>query len=100
MKKCSECNGQIKEFVGTDQNGVNYKYYKCLKCNDSFLDMKQLHETSEKYRKMKKYNTKISKWGFSLGLRIPKEIAKKYNFKDKEEVMIIEEKEGIKIIPI
>jgi antitoxin component of MazEF toxin-antitoxin module len=48
---------------------------------------------------MKRFNAKISKWGMSLGIRIPKELVKKYNFKDNEEVTMIPEKEGIKIIP-
>jgi antitoxin component of MazEF toxin-antitoxin module len=48
---------------------------------------------------MKRFHAKISKWGMSLGLRIPKELVQKYNFKDEEEVTMIPEKEGIKIIP-
>ena len=99
MKKCSECNGNVKEFMDLDPNGVAYSYYKCLKCDDSFLDMNQLHQTAERYRQIKRHQAKISKWGFSLAFRIPKQIAKKYNFKDKENVCIIEEKEGIRIVP-
>ena len=48
---------------------------------------------------MKRFHAKISKWGMSLGLRIPKELVKRYKFKDEEEVTMIPEKEGIKIIP-
>ena len=48
---------------------------------------------------MKKYHVKLSKWGLSIGLRIPKEIAKKYHFKDNEEVAIIPEDRGIRIVP-
>jgi antitoxin component of MazEF toxin-antitoxin module len=61
--------------------------------------MKQLHNVAEKYRVMKKYNVKLSKWGLSLGLRIPKELAKKYKFRDNKEVTIIPEDKGIKIVP-
>ena len=62
--------------------------------------MKQLHEVAEKYRKMKKHTAKISKWGLSLGIRIPNELVKKYKLKPNEEVSIIPEKDGLRIIPI
>ena len=61
--------------------------------------MKQLHNVAQVYREMKRFNAKLSKWGMSLGVRIPKELVEKYNFKDNEEVTMIPEKEGIKIIP-
>ncbi len=99
MKRCFDCNGAMDEKDGVDPNGVRHKYYKCIKCGEEILDMKQLHEVAKKYRKMKKYQTKISKWGLSLGLRIPKEVAKKYNLKDKKEIYIVPEKGFIKIIP-
>ena len=59
-----------------------------------------MHNVAEKYREMKKFNVKISKWGMSFGLRIPKELVKKYNFKENKEVTIIPEDKGIKIIPV
>lgn len=99
MKKCFDCKGIMAELEGIDPNGFKHKYYKCKKCGDEVLDMKQLHELAEKYRKMKRYNTKISKWGLSLGVRIPKELAKKYSLKDKEDVYLLPEKDGIRIVP-
>ena len=79
--------------------GVDYSYFKCKKCGEEILDMAQLHNVAEKYREMKRYNVKLSKWGQSLGLRIPKEVARKYNLKDDREVTVIPEKEGIRILP-
>jgi hypothetical protein len=99
MKKCSECGGKMKELTAKTPEGVEYIYFKCGKCEEEILDMNQLHNVAQKYRKMKKFNAKISRWGMSLGLRIPKELAQKYHFKDNEEVTMIPEKEGIKIIP-
>ena len=46
---------------------------------------------------MKKYQVKLSKWGMSLGIRIPKELITKYKFYNNEKVTIIPEKEGILI---
>jgi len=100
MKKCSECKGEMKELLGKTPEGVEYKYFKCNKCGEEILNMNQLHKVAEKYREMKRFHAKISKWGMSLGLRIPKELVQKYNFKDNNEVTMIPEKEGIKIIPI
>ena len=99
MKKCSECKGEMKELKAKTPEGVEYAYFKCNKCGEEILNMSQLHNVAEKYREMKRFHAKISKWGMSLGLRIPKELALKYNFKNNGEVTMIPEKEGIKIIP-
>jgi len=99
MKKCTECKGNMKELAAKTPEGFEYKYFKCEKCGEEILDMNQLHNIAEKYRAMKRFNVKISKWGMSLGLRIPKELVKKYNLKDDEEVAIIPEEKGMRIIP-
>ena len=100
MKKCSECTLAMKELAGKTPEGVPYQYYKCSKCGEEILDMKQLNTVAEKYREMKRFHAKISKWGTSLGVRIPKELVQRYHFKDDEEVTIIPEEEGIKVIPV
>ncbi len=60
--------------------------------------MKQLHTVAEKYRKMKKYTAKLSKWGESVGFRIPKELLKQYKLKENAEISLIPEKKAIKIV--
>ena len=99
MKKCTECSGQMVELSDKTPEGVTYSYFKCKKCGEEIVDMKQLHNVAQVYREMKRFNAKISKWGMSLGIRIPKELVEKYNFKDNAKVTMIPEKEGIKIIP-
>lgn len=99
MKKCSECDRKMKEMISETPEGIKYSYYKCEECGEEILDMKQLHNVAEKYRQLKRYHAKLSKWGQSLGLRIPKELTKKYKFKLHKEVTIIPEDEGIKVIP-
>ncbi len=99
MKTCSECKGKMIEKKDKTPEGVEYKFYKCSKCGEEILDMKQLHNVAKKYRTMKKYHAKLSKWGLSLGVRIPKELVTKYGLSDDEEVSIIPEKKGILIIP-
>ncbi|MAG19808.1 hypothetical protein CL618_00030 [archaeon] len=97
MKNCSECKGKMIEKVGKTPEGVNYNFYRCNNCGEEIVNMKQLHNVAEKYRIMRKYNVKLSKWGLSLGIRIPKELIDKYEFKD--EVSIIPEKKGILVVP-
>ncbi len=99
LKKCSECRGQMKELISKTPEGIKYTYFKCEKCKEEILDMNQLHTVAEKYREMKKFHAKVSKWGMSLGIRIPKELVQRYNFEDNKEVSIIPEDEGIRVIP-
>ena len=99
MKTCSECQGKMIEESAKTPEGISYKYFKCNNCGEEIVNMEQLHNVANKYRFMKKYHVKLSKWGLSLGLRIPKELAKKYNFKEEKEVTIIPEDKCIKIIP-
>ena len=99
MKKCSECRSGMKELVGKTPEGFEYKYFKCEKCGEEILNMTQLHDVALKYRQMKKVQAKVSKWGTSLGIRIPKEFVKKYKLKDNEEVTIVPEESGMRIIP-
>lgn len=97
---CSECRGNMKEFIDNTREGVEYRYFRCEKCGDEILNMEQLHAVAEKYRLMKKYRAKLTKWGQSIGLRIPQELVKRYKLKFDKEVTIIPEKEGMKIISI
>ncbi len=99
MKKCSECNGIMHELTAQTPENIEYSYYKCKKCGEEVVDMKQLHHVADQYRILKKYQVRLSKWGLSLGLRIPKELVEKYHLKDEGEVAIIPEKKGIRIIP-
>lgn len=99
-RKCSKCTGKMKELFGNTPDGVKYKYFHCEKCGDEILDMNQLHNVADKYREMKRFHAKLTKWGLSLGLRIPKEVVKRYNLSAEEEVSIIPEKKGIRIIPM
>ena len=58
--------------------------------------MKQLHEVAERYRTLKTYRVKVSRWGGSVGIRLPRELAKHYHFKD--EVTLLPEKDGVRIL--
>ena len=98
MKKCSECGSEMRELQGKTPEGVNYHYYKCANCGEEIVTVTQLHAVAEKYRAIKTYSAKLSQWGLSLGLRIPKELVRKYNLRRQKEVLLIPEKEGIRVV--
>lgn len=94
-RTCSLCNRIMRQRTGKDSNGVSYHYYACP-CGEEILDMQQLYEVAEKYRAMKRRRVKLTTWGVSKGIRIPKELVKKYRFAG--EVSLIEEDDGIRIV--
>ena len=98
MKTCSECGKKMIQLTAKTPEGMEYQYYKC-KCGEEILDMDQLHNVAEKYRKMKRYHAKLSKWGKSLGLRIPKELTKKYNLSSEDEINIVDDETGMRLVP-
>lgn len=48
-------------------------------------------------RTEKTFFVKLTKWGLNLGLRIPKEIVRKYQLAANEEVEILKTKEGFEV---
>lgn len=101
QRKCTFCPGIMKEKKGKDPiDGLPHFYWECQRCGYQCLDMRQLHEAVELERKVRKYHVKLSKWGLSLGVRIPKAIAKKYKLRESEEVVFIPEERAIKILPL
>lgn len=53
-KKCLKCKGNMEELKSKTPEGVSYTYYKCKGCREEILNMDQLHEFVQKYRKVKK----------------------------------------------
>ncbi|MDO8643224.1 MAG: AbrB/MazE/SpoVT family DNA-binding domain-containing protein [Candidatus Woesearchaeota archaeon] len=99
MKKCHDCGGIMKERRTFTPDNIPYRYFHCARCGEGIVNMEQLHEVATIYRTLKKYHVKISKWGMSLGVRIPKELAEKYKLKNNEELILIPDKDGIKMVP-
>lgn len=95
---CPKCKAKMLEKKDNTPEGFEYRYSKCSKCGEEIVNMKQLHSVAQQYREMKKYTAKISKWGESFAVRIPKELVKQYELKQNEDVTLIPEKKGIKIV--
>ncbi len=98
MKTCFNCETIMEKKSRVLPDGMPFEYYFCSQCGDEILDMKQLHELAELYRKRKQNIAKLSTWGSSLGLRIPKELVQKYKLKPNNEVTFVPEEGSIKIL--
>lgn len=92
------CGGRRVKMAGKTPDGISYSYWRCKKCKEEVLGMKELHELSQKYEKIRKYSARTTRWGLSLGMRIPSEIVKRYKIKNKEELTIIPEKSGFRVV--
>ena len=98
MRTCGKCRIKMDEKKSFLKDGTPYSHYYCKKCKDSFMDINQLHSVAEVFRERKRNTAKLSRWGVSLGVRIPKELVQRYNLKEKEEVTFIPEENGLRII--
>ena len=95
---CPKCGKKMSDKTGKTEDGIRYGYFHCSKCGEEILDLKQLHSVAEKYREMKKFTVKVSRWGNMLGMRFPKEIEKQYALKNDSQITLIPEKKAIRII--
>lgn len=86
----------MKRSVTSD--GIPYDYFVCSVCGEEVVDRSQLYDMAERYRTMKKHDVKLSKWGSSIGLRIPRALARKYHLDEESEVTIIAEENGMRVV--
>ena len=96
--KCVMCEGKVEEkLVDYSEFGVSFGKFNgmvCLKCGEIFFDSGVADEIQNKSKKLGFFGlsskkTKVAKFGNSLAIRIPKEIAEFVNLKKEEEVRII-----------
>ena len=76
-------------------DGVSFKSFRCS-CGKELMDMKQMGKLAEKFRKMK--SVRFAKWGNSIAVRIPKDIAEELNIKDGTEGFLMKDGKSLKII--
>jgi|GEM_PF-896853 len=98
-RACSGCGRPMKRLRGSTSAGLDYTYFKCAGCGEEMASTEQLHEIAAKSRALKTYNAKITRWGQSLGIRIPKELAAAHDMTHNEEVTIVPEESGFRILP-
>lgn len=100
--KCPICRKesmeQVKDIIV--QDGIDFKAYRCLKCGEEIMTMKQLKVLAGKYRILRKAKEiTFAKWGNSIAVRIPSDIAEEYKMSVGKHGILTKDKEGIRIIP-
>ncbi|MBS1266562.1 MAG: hypothetical protein MAG795_00529 [Candidatus Woesearchaeota archaeon] len=95
--KCPSCEkgklskGKIKKYLYGEYLG-EYPVEKCNKCGESFLDSSAVKKIEEKAKQKGLwglgFETKITKTGNSLAVRIPKKIADHMKVKDGKSVYV------------
>lgn len=98
--KCPMCEGEVKK--GKDvikEDKIDYEYYRCNKCGEEFLNMKQLEKVAKKYRELR--NAKeitFAKWGNSIAVRIPKEFVNDLKIESGKQGVLLKDKDGLRIV--
>ena len=100
--KCPICQkGEMKKNKDIiEQDGIEFESFKCAKCGEEIMNMKQLKVLANKYRQLRKAKDIVfSKWGNSIAVRIPRDYAADFNISAGKHGMMTKDKEGFKIIP-
>ena len=100
--KCPVCQkGDMEKKKDViEQDKVEFEAFKCSECGEEIMTMKQLKALAGEYRKLR--NAKevtFAKWGNSIAVRIPSDIAEEYHIFAGKHGILTKDKEGIKLIP-
>src|SRR3989338_1002519 len=81
ISTCPTCQGTMeKKKDSMEEDGIEFEAFKCVKCGEEIMNMKQLKALAAKYKKLR--NAKevtFAKWGNSIAVRIPSDIAEQFN---------------------
>ncbi len=99
--KCPYCRVKMqakKDLFGSEQ--IEFEEFQCPKCGEELLTMDQLKELGEKHKQWRNaQRVKFSKWGNSIGIRIPQEVITQLHIKAGGIALVKTEKNSIKIVP-
>ena len=96
---CQEGRMERKRDI-MQQDGIEFEAYRCQACGEEIMTMRQMKALASKYRKLRSAkDITFAKWGNSIAVRIPSDIADEYNISAGKRGTLTKEKEGIKIIP-
>jgi len=98
--KCPHCKKAMRQVTSVmKEDGVEFAMHKC-DCGEELLDMRQLKLLAEKYRKLRKAkDVTFAKWGNSIAVRIPKDVAEEFRITSGTSGILTKDKQGIRIIP-
>lgn len=99
--KCPYCKVEMVEIHGEfGPEKIDFQGAHCPKCGEEFLTMEQLKELGEKHKTWRESQKSIfSKWGNSIGIRIPSELVAALKIKPGATAYVKREKNAIKIVP-
>ncbi|HLD05995.1 MAG TPA: hypothetical protein VJC16_00485 [Candidatus Nanoarchaeia archaeon] len=100
--KCPVCaSGEMKlRRDSIEQDGVEFDAWQCSHCGEELLTMKQLQMLARQYRQLRKAKAiTFAKWGNSIAVRIPNDIAAEFKITEGKRGVLTKDKKGIVIIP-
>ena len=100
--KCPICSGKMNKMKDKiKQDDVEFDAFKCAQCGEEIMTMSKLKVLANKYRKLRQAkDVTFSKWGNSLAVRIPSDIADEFHISAGKHGILTKDKDGIKIRPI
>ncbi len=98
MSQCPICKSRMITLDGKTEEGIVYKYTRCTVCDNEIIERKTFHAVTQDVRASKRYTATVGRWGRSLGVRIPKEVAAQFGLEEKKEVVFIAQKDSARII--
>ena len=98
--KCPKCSGSMKPVKGViEEDEVEFNAFRCEKCGEELLDMKQLNKLASHYRKFKEAEKVVfAKWGNSIAVRIPSSYVKELKITPGKSAVLMKERNGLRII--
>ena len=99
--KCATCKGKMEKIKDSIQeDNMEFEAYKCTKCGEELMDMRQLRSLANKYRALRKAKEiTFAKWGNSIAVRIPMEYAEEFNISPGKHGLLTKDEKGIRILP-
>lgn len=96
---CPICHGsmkRVKDEIAEDK--VAFSAYRCEKCGEELLTMSQLKGLAEKYRELRRAkHTRIVRWGNSLAVRIPQELAEELGIGEGDNAVLKKSRSGFEV---
>ena len=98
---CPICKGEMKLMKDViKEDNVEFNAYKCTKCGEELMDMKQLRNLTKEYRKLKDaQKIKFTQWGNSIAVRNSKSYLNDLGVHKGDTGLMYKEGNEIRIIP-
>jgi len=97
---CPHCKKKMKKSTELiREDNIEFHAYKCAKCGEQLMNMKQLHNLASKYRKLKKaQEIKFTKWGNSIAVRISKKFVDELKIKPGKSAVMYKNGQELRIL--